>query len=116
MRKLVILILLLFLIALPVSAEDFTAPKAPDSAQELMPVDTESFGEGVWKIIRNALPVLQPAVAQGCKLCVSVICIVMLVSLLKGVAENTSGALTLAAVVAISGVLLNTTEIGRAHV
>lgn len=109
MRKVVFLILLVLFIAIPVSAEDYTAPEPPDAAQDLMPVDTESFGEGLWKIIQNALPALQPAVASACKLCVCVICIVMLASILNGVSEGVSGILTLAAVVAVGAVLLSTT-------
>ena len=109
MRKVVIFILLVLLIALPVSAEEFIAPEAPEAAQDLMPVETKTFGDGLWKILQNALPVIQPAVAGGCKLCVCVICIVLLTSLLKGVSGETSGVLTLAAIVAIGGVLLNTT-------
>lgn len=108
MRKLVVLILLIFLFAFPVSAEIFTAPEVPEAAQDLMPVDTETFGEGLWKIVRNALPVLQPAFARGCRLCVCVICVVMLISLLNGVSDTVSGVLSLSAVVMIGGILLST--------
>lgn len=109
MRKFIILTLLVFFIALPVSAEEFTAPKLPDAAQDLMPVETESFAEGLWEILKKALPVIEPAVMQGCRLCISVICIVILVAMLKGFAEGISEVLTLASVIAIGGVLLNTT-------
>ena len=109
MRRIIMIAVLVFLLAFPASAEEFTAPDAPDSVQELMPVETESFSDGLWKIIQKALPVVQPTIAQGGKLCVGVICIIMLVSMLKGVSEGSSGVLTLAAVVAIGGILLNTT-------
>ena len=37
--------LFVFLLVIPVSAVEFTAPEAPEDVQGLMPVNKESFGE-----------------------------------------------------------------------
>ena len=39
-------------------ALDITAPLVPDSGRELMPENTESFGQGVWEILRTAIGIL----------------------------------------------------------
>ena len=51
MRRALVLILIILLLVQPVSALELTAPEAPEDAQGLMPVQTESFAEGLWEII-----------------------------------------------------------------
>ena len=55
MRKLILLLIMLALIATPVCAMEFTVPDAPDSAQEYMPETTGSFGKDLWYIIKSAI-------------------------------------------------------------
>ena len=55
MRKIILLILILALTAVPVRAMDYTAPSAPDSAEDLMPAETESFAEGLLEILKDAV-------------------------------------------------------------
>ena len=52
MKKLILILILLASMAAPVQALDLTAPTAPDEAQELMPVETESFGAGLWYVFK----------------------------------------------------------------
>lgn len=87
MRRLILIILVLFSITLPVEAMDFTAPLAPEPAQENMPDQTENFGEGLLYILRSGFDDLQPSVLEAVKTCVSVIS----VSLLVGLVTELSG-------------------------
>ena len=47
MRKILIAILCILLMSVPVRADSFVAPTAPEDAQKLMPRETEDFGEGL---------------------------------------------------------------------
>lgn len=110
MRKLGILIAFLCLIAVPVSAMDYTAPKAPEEAEALMPVDTESFGEGLWKVVTSAVAALQPDIADAAQVCLSLVAVVILVSLLKAMPGSTANVLKFAGVLAIAALLLSRTS------
>ena len=75
-----ILLLLIFAFAFPVSAAQNTAPQVPESGESLMPNGTESFGEGLWHIARDAVSTIRPDLKEAIKLCSGIIGIVLLVS------------------------------------
>ena len=83
MRKILIAIICIMLMSVPVSAESFVAPTAPEDAQKLMPRETEDFGEGLWFVISSAINTLQPAFAAAVRTCVSIIAISLLASLVS---------------------------------
>ena len=68
MRYFIFCIALIALLTVPVRASEWTAPEAPDSAQGLMPVETESFGQGLWKIVTAAVKALEPELAEAAKI------------------------------------------------
>lgn len=106
MRKGILLFLLLFLLAVPVSASEITAPTVPESGETLMPETAESFGEGLWWIVRQAIGSLQPSVAHASGIALSIIAVVLMESLLKTVQGSESKTLELAGSVAIGMLLL----------
>ena len=75
MKRLFIILFVISALCMPVSAMDFTAPEAPPKAQQVMPDEAESFGEGLWYIIRSAIDLIQPSITQALGLCVSMIAI-----------------------------------------
>lgn len=83
MKRICMLLILCILLALPVSAADFTAPEAPESAQPLMPAETESFSEGLWQIVTGALSSLRPELAEAASVCLGLVAVAMLASLLS---------------------------------
>ena len=82
MKKWILIVLLLTFTAMPVSAEEITAPAAPDSALELMPAQTSTFGEDLWYVFKSAVAKLQPDISQAGGVCLSVMAAVLLTSLL----------------------------------
>ncbi len=106
MRRLALFILLLYLFIIPVSAMEFTAPEAPDAAQELMPSEQESFGKDLWYILKTAIANLQPQMAEALGICFSVIAAILLISLLQNFSGNAKQITTLAGIVAISLTLI----------
>lgn len=106
MKKLMLVIILLALLAVPVSAKDYTLPSEPDSAAELLPAERNSFGQDLWYVISSAFAVLQPQLLESGKVALSVIGATMLISVLKsreGAGKETVG---LVGVVAIACLLL----------
>ena len=110
MSRIILLFLILALTAVPVHAMDYTAPEVPDSAEDLMPAETETFSEGLLEILKDALGLLEPALAQGLKTCLVLVSIVMLASVLQMLPGNTTGVVELATCLAISMALLGQTS------
>ena len=110
MRKLMILTLITIFLALPVNAADFTAPTVPESAEELMPADTENFADGLWQILTTAFRMLQPELVDAGKVCLSLIAIMILVSMLKHFPGDKGYVLEFAAAVGIGAVLLSRSD------
>ena len=107
MKKLILIIILIFVTATPVQAADLTAPTAPDSAQELMPVDTESFGEGLWYVFKSAIRTIQPEIAKGAGLCMAVIAAMMLTSMLNSFPGMTKHVTELSGTIAVASLLIS---------
>ena len=106
MRKLIIIALFISILVVPVCALDYTAPSVPESGEELMPAEIETFGQGLWKVVLSALDKLQPSIVNACRTCVSLIAVVLLVSVVQGISEKNKGVLELVATLGIAGVLL----------
>lgn len=87
MRRIIVCVTVVFLLAVPVKAMEFSAPIAPESAQELMPDDAENFGEGLLYIIRSSAIILLPRLTEATKTCISLI----VCALLVGILSNFSG-------------------------
>lgn len=88
MRKLLLLILLIGCLVMPVSAMEIEPPDIPDTAELYMPENTESFGEGLWYVIRSAINAFLPELGQTASTCALIVGAMILVSL----ADNFPGA------------------------
>lgn len=110
MKKCLILLTLVFLLAVPVSAMEFTAPQVPESAETLMPDTVDSFGEGLWELVKSAVPILQPAVAEAAKVCLSLIAVVLLISLVDAMPGESKRTTTLAGAITVGMLLLQNTS------
>ena len=106
MRKLVMIVLFISILVVPVNALDYTAPQVPESAEELMPAEIETFGQGLWKVISTAIGKLEPSIVNACKTCVSLVAVVLLVSVVQGISDKNKGVLELVATLGIAGILL----------
>ena len=103
MRKVLIVIMLLIMIPTTcVCAQDYTAPAAPDGAIQYMPPETNSFGEGIWYVFKEVCLNLMPDVTEAAKMCCSLIAIVLLISMLRGVTNVSNHVVNIVAVLAIA--------------
>ena len=100
-------IVLLFGMIFPVSAMEITAPPVTGEAQEIMPTEVPSFGEGLWYIVKSVTKQLRPELAVSCKLCLSVVALAMMISILGNLQSKAVALVDLAGVVGISTILLD---------
>lgn len=105
MRKWIILIGMITLLASQASALDLEAPTVPDAGAQVMPQEPESFSQGLWELCRTGLYMVQPAIKEAAQVCIQVIVIAMLSGLLATFSQDASGLLSGISVVA-SGYIL----------
>lgn len=100
-----IILLFIILIPIPVKAMDITAPTAPDSAEEYMPKDTQSFAQGVWYILSTAIKDILPGIYETAGICLSVFAVMLLTGMVGSISDGSGNVLHLASTVMI-GILL----------
>lgn len=110
MNKLLIAILLLFALAEPAGALEFTAPNPPASGAELFPQETQDFGRGLGELISGATEHIQPAMVEAAGVCVSLIAVVLLLSVCDMIGKETKPVSRLIGVIAVSALLLHTSN------
>lgn len=106
MKKLILAVLIILSLAIPVSATEITAPEVPDSGAELMPEQTESFGDALLEMLRNAIARIRPDLAEASRVSLAVIAAVMMVSLLQTFSGSVKSVADLAGTTVIAAVLL----------
>ncbi len=95
------------LMAMPISAMDFSAPEAPATAKEFLPEKADSFAEGLWNVLRQSAQVLMPSISEAARVCLRTFGAVLLVALVgQAVPGISARALGLAGVAAVSALLL----------
>lgn len=110
MRKILPMIVICLLLAVPVQAMEYTAPEAPEDAQELMPSESTSFGADLWKIITSAVEKLEPDLAHAALTCFSVFAVVMLVSVIRSLPGRGAQTADFAGVIGTALLLLQSTN------
>lgn len=86
------------------------APLVPGVGAAVMPEDTASFGNALWKLLQNALSALNPDLVEASRVCLSVFALVMLIALIRlfpGASEKTAD---LAGAAAIAALLLKSSD------
>lgn len=110
MRRVLLLMLCILLFAMPVSAAEITAPEVPKSGAEHMPEDTESFGEALWEMVKDAIGAIRPDLREASSICLGVTAIVLLISILQNFPDKKSQAPDFVGTVAIATLLLGSTN------
>ena len=106
MRRILMLVILVSLLAVPVSAMELTPPTAPSDAQELMPAETESFAEGLWTVIKAAITKFAPELKAAAGCCLAIIAVVLLASLFNSMPGCSKKVIHFVSTLALSTILL----------
>lgn len=107
MMKFLLSILLVFSMAVPAYALDITAPMVPQSGQELMPENTESFGDGLLELLQKAILHIRPDLKEASQVMVSILAVVILIAILRVFPGSTKYSTEIAGAIAIAAILLS---------
>ena len=107
MRRIAILVLLLFALTVPVSALDLAAPEVPDAAAKYMPDDPQNLREGLLAVFRELLGQLRPDLRQATQVCVGAVAAAMVTSILQTFPGKLEKTMDLAGTAAVAMLLLN---------
>ena len=107
MRRIAILVLLLFALTVPVSALDLAAPEVPDAAAKYMPDDPQNLREGLLAVFRELIGQLRPDLRQATQVCVSAVAAAMVTSILQTFPGKLEKTMDLAGTAAVAMLLLN---------
>ena len=105
-RRVLIFVILVILLSLPVRAMDFSAPAAPESAEEFLPKEADTFAEGLWNVLAAAVSALEPSLAGAVKSCVRLFGAMLLVALAGQVLPKGQAVLELTGTTAVGALLL----------
>lgn len=92
MRYTLLIITLILSLAIPVSAQNTSAPVVPEHAEKFMPDDQENFAEGLLEVLQDALLHMRPDLKEASTACLSIMVVMLLTSVLRslpGVSEKT---------------------------
>lgn len=109
MKKAILILIIVFLMASPVQAQSLGPPVAPEDALELMPQEQKTFSEDLWYVIRSAMEKIRPDIAAGCKLCLSVVAIAVLTSVLHSLPGKTGAVVELIGSIGVGTMIIGST-------
>jgi stage III sporulation protein AE len=107
MRKLLLMILLLFVLALPVSASEIVAPPVPDDVESLLPDEQDNLGESLLYILKEAFQKMQPQVADTAKIISKIFGLSMILSVLRSFSGKSKELVELTGVLLIATLLMS---------
>lgn len=108
MRRWFLLMIILMALTLPVRAMDFQPPPAPEEVAELIPETADSFGEGLWNVVRWAISKIDGSLQEAMGLCLSCLAVVIFSAILGEITTSLPrNTIRLTAAITVSGFLLS---------
>lgn len=106
-----ILFCLFFVLSLsiPASASEILAPEVPKSAMDLMPQNTDSFGNALLELLRKGILLIQPELEGALQACSGIVFCALLYSILPLLSEKLTESIAMAWTVAIGTLMLQRT-------
>jgi len=92
MKQILVIFVSIILLAIPVSAQDLTAPAVPKDAEKFMPKDQENFAAGFWEVLQDGLLYARPDLKEAASVCMSITAVILITSVLQtfpGASEKT---------------------------
>ena len=85
---------------------DYSAPTVPIEAERYYPDQTDSFGAGLFSILKKALAYTNPALTDAIGICVCIFLAVLLIHILNSISDSTDRVHRLIGVVSIAIILI----------
>lgn len=108
MKRIFVLVFLLWCIILPAAALEIQAPEVPESGRLWMP-EEDSLGDGLVQMLEKALSFLTPELKNAAGFSAKILAIVLLASILQSVSEPVRPVCGIAQTVGISAVMIGHT-------
>lgn len=109
MKKLLLMVFMVFSLGFRASALEIEVPEVPDSASRYMPEEYETFGDGLMKVLRDSMAVLRPDLAEASRVCTGILAAVMLLSMFAQLPEKNEKVTDLTGAVCVGGLLISAT-------
>lgn len=106
MKRLLVILVIILLTIRPVHALDYTAPRAPEGAGQLMPVKSATFWEDLLYVVKEASDNLKPMFFDALKVCISVFTVVLISSMIHHISDGSKQAVEMVAAVLVGVQLL----------
>lgn len=106
MRRILIIAMLFAILAVPVSAQDLTAPTVPSYAEKFMPSDQKNFGAGLLEVLRDALLYIRPDLKEAASVCLMITVVAISVSVVNSFPDAPEKTVNLAGSIGIALCLL----------
>lgn len=110
MKKCLIVVVLSVFLILPAHGAEITAPPAPDSAQELLPMEQENFLDGLTYVLQRALEAAVPSIYDALSLCAKALAIVLCLCILRCFGNGIDRILQLCSAVLLTWLLIGSTD------
>ena len=95
------MLLILAILTGNVTAAQYDIPSAPPSVSDIVPKESEPFGQGLWQVVKACIQKINPALSEAGGVCLRLFAIVLLTGLVSGFSNKSSnGTIQLAAAVA----------------
>lgn len=107
MKQIILIFLILCGMLIPARALDIEPPAVPEAAEELMPEEDQTFGEGIWFILKTAISTLRPDLAEGLQICLAITVLSILTAVLRSFPGKTASLTDMVGSIAASGILLS---------
>ena len=102
--RILIAFLLLVAMIVPADALDIEAPALPGTAD--VP-EADTFGEGLMLIVRDLIPLIRPDIHEASKVCMGIVCAVLLCTVFRGASQGAEKISDAVAVICIAASVLS---------
>lgn len=109
MIRLLFGILFALSLSIPASASEIQAPEVPKSAMDLMPENTDSFGNALMELLRKGILLIQPELDGALRTCSGILICALLYSILPILSEKLTEPMAMAWSVALGTVMIQRT-------
>ena len=109
MKRFLIILSVILLLPMRVSAMDITAPEVPESGKTLLPEEPETFGEGLWTLLTEAVSMLEPSLAAASGICLQILAVATLVGITKMIPGSSDTTAELVGVIAVAVAMIRPT-------
>ena len=111
MRKAIVGILLVFSLAIPAAASEIVPPPVPKSGQDRMPVNTDSFPEGLLEIIQKGIGLIHPEIKEAMQVCTKILFAALLFSILSLITDPSNKILSVAGTATVAAMIFQHTNV-----